>query len=245
MADGGMLPLSLDSLVLHESYTNHPQDTAGYKLNVDITYRYPKGDTLLVQLFNRIFFGDSTSRMSPQEALKSYIAEAKSEYLDGLDSLYEEDEPREIYVSNIKISNSVRYQQGNLIVIAKESDYYQARSAHGIGLVTYYNIDRQTHNLLSEGDLFVEGYQPELTRLLRKYLAREQKENKDLEMVEAADVEPNDNFALSDKGITYHFNPYDAAPYAVGHIEIFIPYEELAGIAKPGTILSQFLPHDN
>src|SRR5690606_2206218 len=33
-----------------------------------------------------------------------------------------------------------------------------------------------------------------------------------------------DNFYLNEKGLNFLYNPYEVAPYAVGQIEVFIPY---------------------
>lgn len=37
----------------------------------------------------------------------------------------------------------------------------------------------------------------------------------------------NENFLLGKEGITFHFNPYEVAPYAMGHISFLLPYAEI------------------
>jgi len=40
----------------------------------------------------------------------------------------------------------------------------------------------------------------------------------------------NDNFLLSAKGLVFHFNPYEIAPYALGHTDFSIPYSQLQAL---------------
>lgn len=42
----------------------------------------------------------------------------------------------------------------------------------------------------------------------------------------------NENFMLTKEGINFHFNPYEIAPYVLGHTDVDISYEELEGILK-------------
>lgn len=39
------------------------------------------------------------------------------------------------------------------------------------------------------------------------------------------DIAPTENFYLDKDGITFYYNVYDITPYAMGPVEIKIPYE--------------------
>ena len=41
---------------------------------------------------------------------------------------------------------------------------------------------------------------------------------------------PPENFTFSPKGITFHWDPYEIAPYSEGPIEVTLPYKELGDI---------------
>ena len=47
-------------------------------------------------------------------------------------------------------------------------------------------------------------------------------------------IEPNDNFYLTGKGIGFTYMPYEIGPYAMGEINIFIPFREVEKYLKPG-----------
>ena len=46
------------------------------------------------------------------------------------------------------------------------------------------------------------------------------------------DIVPNDNFFVSEEGITYVYMPYEIAPYALGRTDIFLPWSVLNSILK-------------
>ena len=46
------------------------------------------------------------------------------------------------------------------------------------------------------------------------------------------EIEPNGNFSISDKGVTYIYNHYEIAPYSMGIIRITIPWEDLNDIIR-------------
>ena len=43
----------------------------------------------------------------------------------------------------------------------------------------------------------------------------------------------SENFILNDETITFVYNPYEIAPYAVGSIELVITYSEVSQILNP------------
>lgn len=53
------------------------------------------------------------------------------------------------------------------------------------------------------------------------------------------DIVPNENFWLSEKGIHYSYNQYEIAPYAMGVIDVTVPYSELTDILLPESIVSK------
>lgn len=63
---------------------------------------------------------------------------------------------------------------------------------------------------------------------------------KDLEEIgffDVADIELNKNFYVNKEGITYTYNEYDIAGYALGTIEILLSYKDISGYMIPGNPL--------
>ena len=51
----------------------------------------------------------------------------------------------------------------------------------------------------------------------------------------------NGNFYLTEKGLTYTFNEYEIAGYAVGTTEVFLDFNSLSNYLKPGNPLAALL----
>lgn len=45
-------------------------------------------------------------------------------------------------------------------------------------------------------------------------------------------IEPNNNFYLTQKGIGFYYNPYEVSCYALGTVNVFVPYNEIREIMK-------------
>ena len=43
---------------------------------------------------------------------------------------------------------------------------------------------------------------------------------------------PNGNFSVGKEGITWYFNPYDIAPYALGVIDVTLSWDQLKPLLK-------------
>lgn len=240
-------PAQWDSIDISETYFDFPQTKTGSSVDVTIHFLYPKSDTTLQQLFCKTFFGEDYARLLPSEAMKRYIEEVKSEYLFGADSLGFTPDELATMKSELSLENKIFYSDSLVLSIQKNLYTYSAGAAHGLHGTGYYNIDLQGKGILSEGDLFVDGYVPELTKIIQSHLLKTYgkqtaQELEESEGIYVSDLTPNDNFAIGAKGLTYCYNPYEIAPYAMGIIEIFIPYEALTNILRPGSILHHYIP---
>ena len=240
-------PAQWDSIDISETYFDFPQTKTGSSVDVTIHFLYPKSDTTLQQLFCKTFFGEDYARLLPSEAIKRYLEEVKSEYLFGADSLGFTPDELATMKSELSLENKIFYSDSLVLSIQKNLYTYSAGAAHGLHGTGYYNIDLQGKGILSEGDLFVDGYVPELTKIIQSHLLKTYgkqtaQELEESEGIYVSDLTPNDNFAIGAKGLTYCYNPYEIAPYAMGIIEIFIPYEALTNILRPGSILHHYIP---
>lgn len=239
-------PSEWDSILISTTYFDFPQTKSGSSVEVNIRFLYPKADTALQQVFCKTFFGEDYARLLPSEAMKRYIEEVKSEYLFGADSLGFTPDELATMKSELSLENKIFYSDSLVLSIQKDLYTYSAGAAHGLHGTGYYNIDLQRKGILSEGDLFVDGYSTELTKIIQSHLLKTygKKTAQELEQSEGiyvSDLTPNDNFAIGAKGLTYCYNPYEIAPYAMGIIEIFIPYEALTNILRPGSLLHHYI----
>ena len=104
--------------------------------------------------------------------------------------------------------------------------------AHGMYGENYTVFDTKTGAVVTEEDLFGDGWEETLGGLLAERALEEYADLAEEEGVEIDDIffgspYPNGNFSVGRDGFTWHYNPYDIAPYAFGVIEVTLGWKEL------------------
>ena len=189
-------------------------------------------------------FGEAYIDMEPQQALDAYVAMLKTEYKINnlpLKEDWEKDnrdyEYAPICCEEQVLTGSVMGEVKGILSYCVER-YVYTGGAHGSNFRQFVNYNLQTGEQIDEEQLFAENYQEPLTQLLLQYMVEQNDEIALIQDLQEAgynvdDIHPNDNFYLAEEGITYVFNPYDIAPYALGETEILIPWSALQNILKP------------
>ena len=114
--------------------------------------------------------------------------------------------------------------------------WIQKHTAHAS---LFLNFDLLTGKKIHLKDLFKEGYEQELTRLL---LAELEKQNKVTTESELEDIgyfiteplSPTENFYLNEDGLSFFYNVYEIAPYVMGTTEIKVPFSAIESLLKEG-----------
>ncbi len=104
--------------------------------------------------------------------------------------------------------------------------------AHGMNTLVCNVFDLTTGETVSEADLFAEGWQDGVSALLKTALdafLAAQEEGEDLVFGAPA---PNGNFSVSEEGVTWTYNPYEIAPYALGAVELTVRWSDLKTYLK-------------
>ena len=110
---------------------------------------------------------------------------------------------------------------------------------HGMATVTFTNLDPRTGESVRLSDVFVEGYEAKLLPLAEARF-RELRSIEDgmsltdagFTLFEDGVFALTDNFAIGDDELTFYYNAYEVAPYALGSTEIVLSYDELNGLLK-------------
>ena len=104
--------------------------------------------------------------------------------------------------------------------------------AHGMYGIIYNVFDLTTGAAVTERDLFADGYEEGVAALLKQSLAAYLMENEIGEDMVFGEPQPYDNFAVSEEGVTWTYNPYEIAPYAVGAISLTVSWSDLKPYLK-------------
>lgn len=214
-------------------------DSANPAMSINLSLTYPtvyQNDTTLTKLqglFVNAFGQEDYKGRSPKGAIeaaeKGYTEDALdlANALDGEYSLFGE------CYAEVKTSVLPDSVFENIITVATNLNNYMG-GAHGSNTTTFYCIDIENIVILTEKDVFEEGYEPILSRLLSKALLKEFGDSVNDIVFDYESVAPNGNFYFSPEGITYTFNEYEIAPYSSGTITVQLPYSEVNAILNPG-----------
>lgn len=126
---------------------------------------------------------------------------------------------------------NIVFQSSQLLTLASLV-YSYTGGAHGNYGTSYLSIDLVNNKKLSLDDVLSGSGEKQLSRLLGKYFRKENNLKDTDALTEGGlfenKIEPNNNFFVTGKGISFNYTPYEIGPYAMGEIVIFIPFTELS-----------------
>ncbi len=174
-------------------------------------------------------FGPEYSSLSLENAIEKYVSLSYNEYIANNRAFAErldDDEDREgdILSEQQSMRGRVVATDNNILTYEVEQYVYMG-GAHGINTRYFYNYDMQTGNLIKETDVFKDGYNESLTRIMRQTLIDQSETFSSMQdFIDAGyefdSIRPNGNFAFTEDAVIYLFNPYEIAPYVYGETEI-------------------------
>jgi hypothetical protein len=117
---------------------------------------------------------------------------------------------------------------GQYVIVTRTLESYEG-GAHGMTTTEYRVFDREKGRVIGLADIAGETER----KLLKETVELTLRENYGIP--EGAgfssagffedEITLPENFFLSEKGIGFHWNPYEIAPYAMGAIEVVTPYQ--------------------
>ena len=117
--------------------------------------------------------------------------------------------------------------------------YYEyTGGAHGNYGYANLVLDMKDGRQLSLEDLFVPGYENQLKQLALAELKRQYKASTIEDLSDQGfflenGFELTDNFFIQKNGIGFTYNPYEIAAYALGAIDILVPWPSLQTLIRP------------
>jgi len=231
-----------NNAVLKDGYP----DTIAISINFEYPTQMASDSVLLAvqhQLLNEMF-GEAYAEMEPQQAMEAYSAMLITEYRENnipvLDELKNDGVDPEEPMSMLQAAHAL---DGRVMGIVRGimsygvERYVYNGGAHGSNFRMFCNYDVETGKPVAEADFFVDDYEAALTDLLLECMIAQNDEIALIADLQEAgynvdEIHPNGNFYLAEEGVTYVFNPYDIAPYALGETEILLPWERLTDLLR-------------
>ena len=137
--------------------------------------------------------------------------------------------------NNMYLQAKVREQHDGLVII-ELSSYLDQGATHGEPGRAFINYSRQQQKALALTDMLLPGKQDAFWKagqvahnswLISTRLSLEP------EFVKTYPFQKTPNVALTSSGVVLKYPTNTIAPYALGHVELQIPYSRLEGIIKP------------
>ncbi|MDR2176688.1 MAG: RsiV family protein [Treponema sp.] len=123
-----------------------------------------------------------------------------------------------------------------LLIISRDRFSYSG-GAHPNYDRTYFVFDREVGMRVSLSDIIRKGAEPTLKELINQELRRHKKIGPGDSLKKAAflvdEAEITENFFFSPQGVSFHWDPYELAPYSEGYVETTIPYTVIREMLTP------------
>lgn len=129
----------------------------------------------------------------------------------------------------------VREQHDGLVII-ELSSYLDTGGAHGNPGRSFINYSRQQHKVLTLSDMLVPGQEEafwKAAQVAHNSWLISTKLDQEPEFVKNWPFMKTPNVALTYGAVVLKYDVTTIAPYALGHVELKIPYPRLNGIIKP------------
>ena len=200
-------------------------------------------DALLKQQLYEDFSAEGQPAVKSDAALRKLIDHLVAESADGLkDYAAEKSAINELYDNT---DFSFQYQRGRLATFRLFHDSYSG-GAHNNYAESYITVDLEKRRMLKIADIVAEGKLAALDALLQEWydafilenneeyngnngaaVIRQHKE------IFSKKAELTDSFELTTDGLTFHYSPYEIAPFAAGVVKLTVTPDELKSILRP------------
>lgn len=234
--------ISFESVIFDKTFALAEGLQDSLTVTMDIEYPVLPDNDRSKAIANAItctLFGNGYSGLTPSEAAAvwadSLAADYRGSNLELLEML-EKSGDKGPYMGMSWTTDKQGKMTGTYkdVISYRTATYTYTGGAHGSTWEANLNFDRKSGKLLEQEDVFAEGFEGQVRKLLMKHLNDGRDENSQISLL-VDEIEPNGNFTIGPEGITFTYNQYEIAAYAFGIIDILIPADEIKPYLKAGT----------
>lgn len=212
------------------------QEGAPYDFTMEMNIEWPEGgvgDKALKEMqkgITDLLFGSELETIDIEYAMKTHNDRSVDFYRQDNEEYLEDIEEEWAFMMDWSesIDGSFLDPYKGMVSYLKYA-YGYSGGAHGMDVLTCRTFDLKTGEQIFEEDLFKRGYEDRLTEALRANLLSRYE---DQDMFFETDITPSDEFYLTSEGITYIYQRYEIGPYAIGIVEVLVPWKEIQDIIR-------------
>jgi hypothetical protein len=138
---------------------------------------------------------------------------------------------------------SILYQSSAIVSVKFDLSFFTG-GAHPQYAATFSSFNAATGAKIRLDDVLVSGYRPRLTRTAENEFRAQHGIKPGMTLRDAGYIffkngtfALNDNFWLGPKGVTFFYNTYEIAPYAMGTTELVLTYRQIRELIHPDGLL--------
>lgn len=213
------------------------------KSEITLNVLYVKGEGQKAKLMN-----DTISQwlfnikgVTMQQAVDSFVTMRGNNYIADFKELYKVDKannatPGGWYQAHYDLNTRTEQDADTIINYIAEQDTYDG-GAHGLFVKSVMNFSTNTGKLVTLDNVLLPGYKTRLNEILLEKLLKHTNskyidELRSKGYLYSMDMCPSQFYLINSKGITFIYNQYEIAPYAVGITELKLTWDELKDVAK-------------
>jgi hypothetical protein len=169
---------------------------------------------------------------APEEIATEYLADYADEQ-----KFVDDPEMRRVRWYHSEEVKVVRSTPSVLCFSRSQDDY--SGGAHPNAEKMFLNLNAATGEKLTFDSILLPGTEPLLTEIAEPYFRKARNLTPTQDLKEAYFTWPddrfhlNDNFALTETSLVFHYNTYEIASHADGPTEFEIPLAEIQGLLRP------------
>jgi len=174
-------------------------------------------------------------------------------------------ESRDMFFNNYRKANADLYQEGaasfdwmkakavriqyneKQILSLEFYDHGYTGGAHGLSLSKFIVLSLNDGHKITLEEIFRPDFRNDLRDILNSQIRDQYDISKNTDLRDAGfwveALDPSDNFYLNKDGIGFYYNQYEVAPFAMGPVDIFIPYHKLKRIMDPESEVYNIIDH--
>lgn len=164
------------------------------------------------------------TRFSPEDPMPASLAAYREHFLQAAERR-----------NSSYLQAKVREQHDGLVIV-ELSSYLDTGGAHGMPGRGFINYSRKDHKVLELQDMLVPGQEEafwKAAQVAHNSWLISTKLDQEPDYVKNWPFQKTPHVALTYGGVILKYDVYTIAPYALGHVELKIPYPRLNGIIKP------------
>lgn len=160
-------------------------------------------------------------------------------------SNYLQDENTEIKVLRIEQEVQPIFHSGDLLCMSNEINTFKDGKLT-MTFCKYYTFDLKSLTTVTVGDIFKEASIPHINALLKEQLLKDTECSNAEQLIELGYfnidfLAVTNNFTIDTDGISFHYEPYEIATYALGKITIKLPYNVITDYIQETSPIINFI----